>query len=204
MELPPHIAYIQLAAVFIFVQGLSYWFVYRDQSANLGLVRVGVVYKAAYSGLALWYLVIGQLPSNFFIPWAVVDVLFLVGFLLFLRSRRAADATSCAHPGDRPTPVELTADRRITRRVKRLSVVSAVALGLIWGLAVGTVEAPTLVDAALAAGWMLMPTVLVASLAWPRLRYGLILPSGLVTAPCWLSPSADCLRTRLPPSAGCR
>jgi len=83
--------------------------------------------------------------------------------------------------GDRPTPVELTADRRITRRVKRLTVVSAIALGLIWGLAVETVDAPPLADAALAGGWLLMPTVLVASLAWPRLRYGLILPSGLVT-----------------------
>jgi len=81
----------------------------------------------------------------------------------------------------RPTPVELTADRRITRRVKRLAVVSAIALGLIWGLAVGTLDAPPLVDGALAAGWLLMPTVLVASLAWPRLRYGLILPSALVS-----------------------
>src|SRR3989304_3032292 len=34
MTLPPHIAYIQLAAVFIFVQGLSYWFVYRDPLAH--------------------------------------------------------------------------------------------------------------------------------------------------------------------------
>src|SRR3989337_193266 len=86
MELPPHIAYIQLAAVFVFVQGLSYLFVYFDPPANLGLVRVGVVYKAAYAGLALWYLVIGLLPSGFFIPWAVVDVLFMIGFLLFLRA----------------------------------------------------------------------------------------------------------------------
>lgn len=85
MTLPPHIAYIQLAAVFIFVQGLSYWFVYRDPFANLGIVRVGVAYKAAYSGLALYYLVIGQLPSVFFLPWAVVDLFFLIGFVMFLQ-----------------------------------------------------------------------------------------------------------------------
>jgi len=85
MTLPPHIAYIQLAAVFIFVQGLSYWFVYRDPFANLGIVRVGVAYKAAYSGLVLYYLVIGRLPSAFFIPWAIVDLLFLVGFVMFLQ-----------------------------------------------------------------------------------------------------------------------
>ncbi len=86
MALPPHIAYVQLVAVFIFVQGLSYWLAYRDPFANLGLVRVGVAYKAAYSGLALYYLVIGQLPSVFFIPWAVVDLLFLIGFVMFLRA----------------------------------------------------------------------------------------------------------------------
>ena len=86
MDLPPNIAYIQIAAVFIFVQGLSYWFVYRDPPRNLGLVRVGIAYKLAYIGLAAYYLVIGDLPSVFFIPWAVIDVAFLIGFVLFLRA----------------------------------------------------------------------------------------------------------------------
>ena len=45
-----------------------------------------VAYKAAYSGLALYYLVSGQLPSVFFIPWAVTDLLFLIGFVTFLRA----------------------------------------------------------------------------------------------------------------------
>ena len=51
----------------------------------------------------------------------------------------------------RPVPVELTDDRRIRRRVKRLAAVSAVALGLIWALAPATLEAPAAVDAALLA-----------------------------------------------------
>ena len=93
MALPPHIAYIQLAAVFIFVQGLSYWFVYRDPLANLGIVRVGVAYKAAYAGLAFWYLLIGALPSLFFLPWAIVDIAFLVGFVAFLRQARGSAAS---------------------------------------------------------------------------------------------------------------
>lgn len=90
MTLPPHIAYIQLAAVFVFVQGLGYWLVSRDPLANLGLVRVGVAYKAAYSGLALYYLATGQLPSVFFIPWAVFDLVFLIGFVMFLRAASRA------------------------------------------------------------------------------------------------------------------
>lgn len=92
MDLPPHSAYINLAAVFVVVQGLSYWFVFRDPLANLGMVRVGVLYKLAYSGLALYYLVIGQLPSVFWIPWALADALFLVGFVLFLRAASARPA----------------------------------------------------------------------------------------------------------------
>ena len=95
MELPPHIAYIQLAAVFIFVQGLSYALVYREPLANLGIVRVGIAYKAAYAGLALWYLVIGVLPSVFFLPWAAIDLAFLVGFVLFLRVAGKAPIERC-------------------------------------------------------------------------------------------------------------
>lgn len=80
----------------------------------------------------------------------------------------------------RSIPVELTADRRITRRVKRLAATSAVALGLIWALAVTTLKAPVPVDAALAVGWIMMPAILVASLWRPLFRYWLIVPSTLV------------------------
>lgn len=81
----------------------------------------------------------------------------------------------------RRVPVELSPDRRFERRVKRLAAVSAVALGLIWALVVTTVAAPPPVDAAFAAGWLLMPSTLVASLRYPRLRYGLVVPASLVS-----------------------
>ena len=80
----------------------------------------------------------------------------------------------------RPVPVELSADRRMALRVKRLGLVSMVALGLIWGLAAARLGAPLWVNGMLAAGWVLMPTVLFASLARPRLRYALVLPASLV------------------------
>jgi hypothetical protein len=59
--------------------------------------------------------------------------------------------------------------------------VGAVALGLIWGLAVTTLEAPAGVGIALGVGWLLMPMTLVASLARPRLRYALVVPASLVS-----------------------
>jgi hypothetical protein len=81
----------------------------------------------------------------------------------------------------RPIPVELTDDPRIRRRVRRLAVVSAIALGLVWVLAVATTEGPVWVSVALFAGWLLMPTVLLASLRETRLRYGLVIPSVLIS-----------------------
>jgi hypothetical protein len=83
MEVPPHVA-----AVFITVQGLSYLLPWRDPWANEGVVWVGVAYKASYAALAGWYLVMGTLPSMFFVPWAVLDVCFMIGFLVFLREAR--------------------------------------------------------------------------------------------------------------------
>jgi hypothetical protein len=84
MEAPPHVAYIQLAAVFVLIQGASYLFAWHDAVGNRGVIWVGVLYKAAYAGLAAWYLVLDLMPSVFFIPWAVADLLFMAGFLWFL------------------------------------------------------------------------------------------------------------------------
>ncbi|MGD8486394.1 MAG: hypothetical protein PVG27_00225 [Chloroflexota bacterium] len=81
----------------------------------------------------------------------------------------------------RPVPVELTDDPRVRGRVKRLSLVSAVMLGLIWTLAVATLQSPYLVGAALFAGWILMPVTLLASLHSLSARYWLVLPSTLVS-----------------------
>lgn len=81
----------------------------------------------------------------------------------------------------RPVPIELTSDPRVGGRVKRLSLVSAAMLGLIWVLAVTTLEAPVIVEAALLAGWILMPVTLVVSLSVLGARYWLALPSTLVS-----------------------
>lgn len=84
------------------------------------------------------------------------------------------------HPSSRPVPVELSADPRFQRRVGRLAVVSTVALGLIWALAMMTVDAPVLLEATLFLGWITMPTLLVVSLGSPRIRYALVIPATLV------------------------
>ncbi|HJP70995.1 MAG TPA: hypothetical protein VJ975_04690 [Candidatus Limnocylindria bacterium] len=85
IELPNNTSYIHLTAAFVFTQGLGYWFVYQDPPANLGIVKLGIVYKAIFSGLAFYYLAIGQLLHPVFVVFGVVDLLFLIGFWLFLR-----------------------------------------------------------------------------------------------------------------------
>jgi hypothetical protein len=94
MPLPPPVSYIQLSAVFVFVQGLSYALVWLDPLGNLGLVRVGIAYKAGYAALAAYYLVTDQIPAMFFAWFGLFDLLFLLAFVWFLRwARRVEPAT---------------------------------------------------------------------------------------------------------------
>jgi hypothetical protein len=88
--LPNSTSYIHLTAGFIFVQGIGYWLVCRNMLRNVDLVKVGVVYKAIYAGVAFYYLAIGQLPDTVFAWFAVFDVLFIVGFVRFLLLARPA------------------------------------------------------------------------------------------------------------------
>lgn len=85
MPAPSHVSYVHLSAIFVAVQGLGYWFVYQDPLANLGIVKVGIAYKASYSALAAYYLIVGQIPSMFYALFGLFDLLFLVGFVMFMR-----------------------------------------------------------------------------------------------------------------------
>jgi len=75
----------------------------------------------------------------------------------------------------------MSGDRQFARRVRRLAITSAIALGLVWRLAATTLDAHPLVEGGLAGGWLLMPSILGLSLRWPRLRYALVVPSVLVS-----------------------
>ena len=77
--------------------------------------------------------------------------------------------------------VEMTKDARFAGRVIRLAATSVVALGLISVLQIATLTAHPAVSVCLALGWALMPTLLIVSLRWPAARYGLVLPSTLVS-----------------------
>ena len=86
-------------------------------------------------------------------------------------------------PATRPRlpPVEMSHDPAMVGRVRRLGFVSLVALGAVWGLSLATLDAGWGVSASLALGWVLMPTLLFASVRRPPLRYLLVVPSTLVS-----------------------
>ena len=92
---PPNLAYLHIATAYIFVQGLSYWYVSRNIFRNLDMVRVGIVYKAIYVGLAVWYLIIRQIPHVLFAWFGVFDFIFL---LLFVGCLRWASASAEDRP----------------------------------------------------------------------------------------------------------
>ena len=88
-----------------------------------------------------------------------------------------------AHKAPQPVPIELSADPRFARRVKRLGRVSLVAPGLIWWVAATRLAIPPILLIALLAGWWLMPAVLFVSIPLPSIRPLLNVPATLITVP---------------------
>lgn len=85
IELPNSPSYLQLSAAFVFVQGLLYYFVYRNLKRNIDIVKVGVAYKTVYTGVAFYYWAIGGLPHPMFALFGFLDLIFIVLFVLYLR-----------------------------------------------------------------------------------------------------------------------
>jgi hypothetical protein len=85
IEPPGHVSYLHITTAYVFVQGLGYWYVSRNIIRNLDLVRLGIVYKTIYVGLAAYYLMINQLLHAVFAWFAVFDLIFLILFVACLR-----------------------------------------------------------------------------------------------------------------------
>ena len=86
---PDNLSYIHLTAAYVFVQGVGYWFVAFNMGRNVDLVKLGLIYKAIYIAIAVYYLAIGDLLSAAFAWFAVCDVIFLLLFVAFLVKTRA-------------------------------------------------------------------------------------------------------------------
>ncbi len=92
IELPDNPSYVHLAAGFVFVQGIAYYFVYRNMERNIDIVRIGAIYKAVYTGVAFYHWAAGTLPHSIFALFGFLDLVFLVLFLFYLNEARGVEA----------------------------------------------------------------------------------------------------------------
>jgi hypothetical protein len=85
VTLPNHPGYVQLNALFVAIMGVGFWFVAQAPERNRDLIRLGVLFKAAYAGIVFYYNSRGLMP-RMWLPWAVCDLLFMFAFLAALRA----------------------------------------------------------------------------------------------------------------------
>ena len=93
VEPPNHPAYVQFPALLLLIFAGIFFRIARDPVGNRDLIFYGVWLKAAYSGTAFWYQLVGGIPFMW-IPWAWADLVFLVLFLVAWRSLGQASPAS--------------------------------------------------------------------------------------------------------------
>jgi hypothetical protein len=79
--LPNHPGYIQLVALYILIFGIGFWFVAKNPLAHVGIILLGIMMKLAFIVVVLGHLFFGSVP-NFYIPFAIIDAVFLVLFVM--------------------------------------------------------------------------------------------------------------------------
>ena len=84
---PLYPAFFQAAAAFVFVMGLGFYFVYRNMYRNIDIVKVGIVFKLVYTGLAFYHVFVKGMPWIFSV-FGFLDVIFIVFFIFFLLAVR--------------------------------------------------------------------------------------------------------------------
>ena len=87
ITLPNHDGYVKFPALLLMIFGAMFLQIARHPDANRNLIPYGIALKVAYAGLVFWYqLTTSGIPSMW-IPWAWIDLAFLVLFVLALGRR---------------------------------------------------------------------------------------------------------------------
>jgi len=83
---PNHGGYVQFPALLLVIFALLFLRIARDPDANRELIAYGIGLKIAYSGLVFYYQITQGVPAMW-IPWAWIDLGFLVLFVVAMRRR---------------------------------------------------------------------------------------------------------------------
>ncbi len=84
---PLYPVFFQASAAFVFVMGIGFYFVYLNMYRNIDIVKVGIVFKSFYTGLAFYYVFIENMPWTFSV-FGFLDLIFIALFVFFLRAVR--------------------------------------------------------------------------------------------------------------------
>jgi len=87
---PPNPAYLSLSAAFVFVLGFAYYFAYKNLKSSQNLIKLGTIYKFAYTAVGVYYFMINLLPHPVFLIFGFIDIVFAIlsiEFLIYLRKR---------------------------------------------------------------------------------------------------------------------
>jgi hypothetical protein len=92
-----HPAYIEFPAMLLITFGLMFLHISTDPARLRPLMPYGMALKVSYVALALWYQFTIGIPSMW-MPWAWMDLLFLLAFVVAWRSVPAhQDSVGRAH-----------------------------------------------------------------------------------------------------------
>ncbi len=80
VEFPNHPGYVQLSAMFIFIIGVGFYLVTRNPRENRQIILLGILMKIGFCLVVFSHLVFGTVPP-IYVPFAVLDFVFLVSFL---------------------------------------------------------------------------------------------------------------------------
>lgn len=92
---PNHGGYVQFPALLLIIFASLFLRIARNPEAHRDLIVYGIGLKAAYSGLVFWYQISADVPAMW-IPWAWIDLVFLVLFLV-ARQQVAGGSRRPAH-----------------------------------------------------------------------------------------------------------
>ncbi|MDH3219214.1 MAG: hypothetical protein OEQ39_16255 [Gammaproteobacteria bacterium] len=85
VEPPNHIAYVQFPAMLLMVFAAMFFQIARDPVKNRGLILYGCGLKISYCSMVFWYQATSIIP-DMWIPWAWIDLVFLLLFILAYRN----------------------------------------------------------------------------------------------------------------------
>ena len=85
MPYPLYPGFFRGAAAFVIVMGIGFYYVYRNMYRNIDIVKLGIIFKIVYTGLAFYHVFFENIPWIFSV-FGFLDIIFIVFFVFFLRA----------------------------------------------------------------------------------------------------------------------